>query len=60
MLRELEFRIGKSLSRSSAQKVYMRSLCGREHRHGFGGKTEKCKPVRRMMSNIKIDLKEAG
>jgi len=64
MLRKLEFRIGKSLSRSSVQKVYMRSLCGRENRGGFGDKAEEYKqdgrPGRRKMANNKIDLKAAG
>jgi hypothetical protein len=42
----------------------MRSLCRREHRGGFGDKTEEYKqhgtPGRRKMANITIDLKNVG
>jgi hypothetical protein len=42
----------------------MRSLCEKEHRGGFGDKTEEYKqdgkPGLRKMANIKIDLKAAG
>jgi len=41
----------------------MRNLCRREHRDGFGDKTEEYKkdgrPGRRKMTKIKTDLKAA-